>query len=689
MNIAQELLGATAVIVLKHTDQHDILAMSVGASHLDSAVLRAAASIEPTDLSAYRRDTVFHGVPLGTPPPFDRAMSILVRGDEPDAARVIIFPGKRGTECATLDRFATFSERRMVEIALMDRYRADLKRFVGMFNALERTAQVGLWDADLATRQVKISDQVGRIFDLDSRAPVPFSRALLAFSRTARRELLKALLKALRTNASDSVALPFQTAAGEARAVRIFIGSRAHMFGADRLAGVVQDVTEQQRATERLWWMANHDVLTELPNRALFGNRLQNALERRMRSRQLVVLVLVDVDKFKQVNDTYGHAAGDLLLKRVARQLRDTVRAHDTVARTGGDEFSILLEDIADVSSLESVLARLRKALDVRFSWDATTLDVSLSAGVAIAPEHGLNERDLTGAADLALYRSKAQPGAMLQLYQPVFGRAAAERNKTISAARTAALEGRIVPHYQPQIDLSSGHIVSVEALARWITPEGVLTAAQFHEALCDSDIGPIIGRSVMEQAMRDISVLNRGRTRKIGLSVNASLGDLLRENFLGGILALMEAADEPSPVTVEITEDVILDDTDHELGETMRKASEQGDISFALDDFGRGHGSLLHITALPISEVKIDRSFIAQLEVDEQKALVVQGIINVAHSLGVRVVVEGVETVAHATRISALGGQFVQGFHYSPAVPFDALRQLLRSQEEDDAAAA
>jgi diguanylate cyclase (GGDEF)-like protein len=391
-----------------------------------------------------------------------------------------------------------------------------------------------------------------------------------------------------------------------------------------------------------------------------------------------VCLALVDVDDFKRVNDTLGHGAGDDLLRLVARRLAGAVRKCDTVARTGGDEFSILLEDVPGADAADDVLRRIRQAMDIRLTWDERTMNVTLSGGAALAPEHGDNERELTHAADIALYRMKEEPQAAICLYDPLFGHAAEAKTRILAEARQALAEKRFVPFYQPQVDIASGAVVGVEALARWITEEGVREASDFSCALEDHELGPLIGRTVVDRALAEIARLNRSRHDKIALSVNASAGELVRASFLERIGRLtLERGMEAGPITVEINEDVILDDPGGVLGERMREAADSG-VTFALDDFGIGRASLLHVSTLPISEVKVDRSFVVDLPTDSEKQRILRGIIEIARSLDLRLIVEGVETAEQVRCITSLGGRIAQGYFYSRAVPIEELPALI-----------
>ncbi|MEM7693279.1 MAG: EAL domain-containing protein [Pseudomonadota bacterium] len=676
---ALDLMPATAVVITTVGEPATIIGACGTGSTLSREALTAATAVPFTDPEALDdRDTVV-GTPIEGEHPFSRVVNVALTDDN-GPVRCMVFPILPGIMPRELKRFVAIGMRRMSEIALMRRYRDDLKRYVVMFKQMERIAKAGLWEYDFDTHRLTVSDEVLPLIGITDRRNLTRGRALSFVPKEARRKVLEAILAAAHGRATDSVAVPVTTALYSPRTFRVFM--RAHISGDGhrRVAGVVQDVTEQHQAHEKLWWTANHDPLTGLANRALFNDRFNKALQRRARSRRIVCIVLVDVDKFKPVNDRYGHAAGDALLKAIAEQLTATVRTHDTVARTGGDEFSILLEDIEDRPALDSVLARIERALDVRFAWDSSVLNVTMSAGAAVAPDHGRSERDLTVAADLALYRVKGHPRAALSLYEAELGQQAAERSRMVERARAAVASGHILPYYQPQIDIVTGRVVAVEALARWETPSRVLAAGEFLDAIADHDIGPVIGRTVVDRAMVEIASLNRGRTEKVALSVNASAGDLFRAQFIERIGAMTDRERHLGPITIEITEDVVLDDPNGGLARAMRAAGAKG-VQFALDDFGTGYASLIHITNLPISEIKIDRRFVKSLSDDAQSGKVIEGIMGVARSLGLRVVVEGIETPEQLARVKALGGQFVQGFYYARPVPLLELKQLLARQ--------
>lgn len=684
-SMAQIVLDAGAVALVDLTPVPTIIGCSTEAERIPEEVLSLAAGIQPIDPQALVGQ---HQPLLGAPLPFDPPYRHVVNLKMVGGARQVlcmVFPILPGLSPERVVRFVAVGRRQVAENALTQRYRADLKRYITMFEHIERTAKIGLWEFDPEAQELSWSDELYRIHDRAVGSGITAREAMTYFPEPGRTRLRDTLLETQLTGSPCDVTLPFVSESGRKRTVRVIASLQRAPNGTERITGVFQDVTAAQEADDRLWWTANHDALTGLPNRALFADRFKKALERRQRTGKTVCLVLVDVDHFKDVNDTLGHAAGDRLLCLVAERLKENVRTNDTVARTGGDEFSVLMEDISSSKALEKVLARLKSALDVRLVWGERTMMVTLSAGAAVAPEHGASEHDLTYAADLALYRMKEEPRSAMALYDPAFGRAQQERNQLLVAAREALETGRIVPYYQPQIDIASGRIVGVEALARWVNEDRVLTAGEFAFALRDHELGTKIGLAVVDRAIAEVAQLNKPRANKITLAINASAGELIRHSFLQRVGMLAQNRDsDAGPITVEINEEVVLDDPNGILSEQMRIANENG-VRFSLDDFGTGYASLIHISTLPISELKVDRRFITGLESDVAKQKIIRGIIDVARSLDLRLIVEGVETVEQVRRIIELGGRFAQGFYYSSAVPLEELSAMLCAESEGE----
>lgn len=674
--MAKLALDAGPVLMIDIDPYPTLIGASEDVDQVPDPVLRLACDVGALDGNGIECLTLpLIGTPLPFDAPYQSVVNLVMVGG---ARRVLctVFIGEKGLDPKRIARFIAIGRRQVSEHALTQRYRADLKRYITMFDHMERTAKIAIWEYAPTEDELYWSDELYRIHERPVGERLTVREALRYYPEPERSRLRDLLSETQLTGAQTDVTMPFRTHTGRKGTARIIASLQRAPNGEERLAGVFQDVTAAQEATDRLWWTANHDVLTGLPNRALFGDRFRKALERRRRTDTKTCLVLVDVDNFKEVNDTFGHAAGDKLLQLVAQSLKDHVRSNDTVARTGGDEFSILVEDIDSSEGLDAVLARLKTALTVRLKWGEHVTTVSLSAGAAVSPDHGASERDLSHAADLALYRMKDRKGAAVALYDPSLGRAHEERNMLLATARRALEAGHIVPYYQPQIDIASGRVVGVEALARWVTPERVLSAADFEFALQNDELGTQISLAVVDRAIAEIAQLNASLTHKITLSVNASSGEILRRSFIDRLRRLCQARDAGEGLlTVEINEDLVLDDPNGVLAEEMRRAAEEG-VRFSLDDFGRY--SMITIANMPISELKIDGRFIAGFEGDVAKQTVIRGVIETARALGLRLIVEGVETAEEVRRITELGGRLAQGFFYSVAIPFDELSALI-----------
>ena len=686
---AELSLDAAAVLIVDKGVETTLIGQAQGQIQgqgrpsVPTGLLTAAAAVPPRDLGTLRSEgPPLSGTPLAFGPPFARVVTIaMVCGLRP--ILLMVFPVLPGVAPGRLLRFAEIARSHLAEIALTQRYRTDLRRYVALFQHVERTARIGVWEVDPVSGDVFWSDEVFHIHERPVGRTPSVQEALEHYSEPGRTRLADALTALRATGTPCDLTLDLVTAAGNRRVVRVIASVQCTASGSERIAGIFQDVTQQEEATAQLRWTAHHDPLTGLPNRAHFVERLRGALEHCRRSGSRVCVVLVDVDNFKEVNDTLGHAAGDELLCHVARTLRAHARAEDLVSRTGGDEFSVLIDAPSASDSLDGLLDRLRAAFGVRFVWGERTLRVTMSGGAAVAPDHGTCERTLTGAADLALYRMKENRNGSLVLYDPVLGNAAEDRARLLAEARRALAQGRFVPWYQPQVDIASGAVVAVEALARWIGDDEVRDARDFADALADREVGALIGRAVVDRAIADIARLNARRECKVALSVNASQGELLRESFLERVGHLTRGGGPGAgPITVEINEDIILDDADGAVGSMMREAADRG-ITFSLDDFGRSGASLLQVSKLPISEVKVDRAFISELLHDAEKQRIMKGVIEAAQSLGLRLIAEGVETAEEVRCITALGGRIAQGFYYSRAIPFEDLPDLIRRADD------
>jgi diguanylate cyclase (GGDEF)-like protein/PAS domain S-box-containing protein len=422
----------------------------------------------------------------------------------------------------------------------------------------------------------------------------------------------------------------------------------------------MQDISERKRAETKIWNAAHYDTLTGLPNRTYLVERLDEVLATTTSGRPSA-LFLLDVDNFKGVNDTLGHEAGDLMLRKMAERLQRIRAGTDFVARYGGDEFALILSGYGDERNLMRIARRLLRTLARRVVYRGQTIEMRASIGIALAPRHGTGRTELLRSADLALYRAKKLGRNRAVMFEPIMLASAEHQYRTVSSFRRAAEEGRIVAVYQPEIDLASGRIVGFEALARVDAGE-LVPPASFAAALGDAESCRLLGRHMLDQVTRDLA-----RWREAGLSlrvaINASSFELAEESYAGRVLAFLKERRIPfAHFEVEVTETSVLDDSLPAVATNLRALSAVG-VSVALDDFGTGYASLTHLKSLPITRVKIDRSFITNLGIDQESRSIVDTIVRLSHSLGKSVVAEGIENNEQFDQLRALGCDIGQGF--------------------------
>jgi diguanylate cyclase (GGDEF)-like protein len=406
---------------------------------------------------------------------------------------------------------------------------------------------------------------------------------------------------------------------------------------------------------------ATHDSLTELPNRRWF----RDAVARALRSRQFRAggLLLVDLNGFKEVNDTLGHHHGDLVLREIGPRLRDAFRVEDLVARLGGDEFAVFMPG-ADSDAASSAVKRLQDALHTPVDVDGISIELSASIGLAWCPEHGRDVDTLLQRADVAMYRAKAGHHALVT-YRPEDDYHSPARLAVVADLRRALADEQLVLHYQPQVDLELGVPVAAEGLVRWQHPQrGLLGPAEFIEVAERTGLIKDLTHRVLELGLHDLRRW-KDEGRIASLSLNVSVRSLLDRRFPGEVQELLRRYGiEGRALTLELTESSLMVDPDL-AKTTMRQLSELG-VSVAIDDFGTGYSSLAYLTDLPIGELKIDKSFVRAMSSDTRNAIVVRSTIELAHSLGMRTVAEGIEDAATLERLRALGCELAQGFHLS-----------------------
>ncbi len=426
---------------------------------------------------------------------------------------------------------------------------------------------------------------------------------------------------------------------------------------------------------------AVHDALTGLPNRVLFRDRVAQAIHTGHRSGQGCSVMLMDLNHFKEINDTLGHHQGDRLLQEVAARLRMTLRNSDTVARLGGDEFGILLHGIADPVQAATVAKTLLDRLREPFAVDATTLQVGGSIGVACHPEHGDDVETLIQRADIAMYAAKKSSSGHA-VFEASQDHHSPRRLRLAAELRGAIERSELVLAYQPKGDLRTGRIVGVEALARWEHPElGTLEPAEFVPLAEQTGLIIALTSSVLDAALERVASW-RALGHDISVAVNLSARSFLDAGLADEIPAMLAARDvPPEALELEITESMLMHDPVRARS-TLERLAAIG-VSVSVDDFGTGYSSLAHLKSLPVDTLKIDKSFVLDMDKDDADEAIVRSMIELAHNLGMRVVAEGVESAATWMRLGAMGCDLAQGFHLARPLPASGLLALLEAERD------
>lgn len=645
----------------------------------DSFCAYCVMSEGPLLIEDARTEPSLSGNQLVTGAPFIRSyVGIPIRSDDGVllGALCAISPEPRAFRREHIVPLAMLGELAEQSLALHARTRAlstanaALQQSSQIFRQAERAVNVGSWRVDAATRRLHWSDQVYAITGLEPGNSVSVPDAVQMYHPDDRAMVAKALSDTIDAGKPFMFETTIRRRDGERRRIRV-VGERVDVGGQpDCVAGIILDCTEEHLRNVALKRAAERDRLTGLYNRASFDRRLAAAMQRA--DSEPVTIALLDLDGFKDVNDTLGHLVGDRVLETIAAQLQMRIAPGMFLARWGGDEFAMLFPPAMALHEVTRFLEDLLAEFGDMPPLGSALLRIGATCGVAQMTTAAGSE-EIMRRADLALYRGKeAGRGAVVCWDHHIEARQS-ERQKAVAQLRSALNGGRAMAAYQPIVELDTGRVLSVEALLRLREEDGtILAASDVFSALLDPELSRRVSRVMLDQVVADGAAILAlfGPDTRIG--INLSEADLRRGDFVQHLIDVIDdSALTPQNITIEVTETMLLDAGGH-LRQSLAMLDQCG-FTICLDDFGTGFSSLTHLRAFPIHKVKIDRDFIAAIAEDHQSRLIIQAIVQMGHSLGLRVVVEGVETEEQEIFLRAIGCHHVQGYRYGrPALLAD-----------------
>jgi diguanylate cyclase (GGDEF)-like protein len=486
---------------------------------------------------------------------------------------------------------------------------------------------------------------------------------------------------------------PLLKKGGESVGVLLFLADEEHVFTDDLvelLAKLAENISfalenfdradEKTRADARIEYLASHDSLTDLPNREMFNALLHHAIEAAGRYQRRLAVLFIDLDRFKIINDSLGHDAGDALLVKIAGRLRKALRSSDVVARLGGDEFVVILEETADGADVEGIARNLLAVLSRPLQLSGHECHTTASIGIAMYPSDGVDAQTLTKNADMAMYLAKEDGKNGFRFFTNEVKAQSIERLTLETALRHALERNQFALHYQPKVDMASGQITGVEALLRWTHPElGVLPPMQFIPLAEETGLIVPIGRWVLKEACAQNMAWQRRGLRPVSMAVNLSPRQFADAQLLQDIDEALAASGMSAVLLqLEVTESMVMRNVSRAV--KVLDAIQSRGIRLAIDDFGTGYSSMSLMKQFPIDTIKIDRSFVRDLPNDSEDQAIAQAIISMGKALGMTVIAEGVETVEQETFLRDHGCDEMQGFLVSKAVPPQELAVLLRS---------
>ena len=444
------------------------------------------------------------------------------------------------------------------------------------------------------------------------------------------------------------------------------------------LNGIIQDISELRKSQSRLNHIAHHDALTELPNRTLFQLQFEMSLQRALHHNQKVALLFIDLDRFKNVNDSLGHDIGDALLCQVANRIIGVIRPSDTAARLGGDEFAVILNDVENIENIFSLSERIISVFDQPFHLESKVLYSEASIGISVYPDHGDTPARLLRNADTAMYQAKRSENKM-ELYSDELTAVTLKKWSMENELRKALKENSFVLLYQPKVEPKRGHIIGVEALVRWKKDGKLISPIEFIPTAENTGLIIPLGKRILAQAVMQLAAWQGTSCEHLSIAVNVS-GRQLRNDNLDDYIdnLLKEYGVKPELLELEITEDFLIQsDSKNNSLEALNSISKLG-VSMAIDDFGTGYSSMAQLKNLPISTLKIDKSFVDGIPNSKKDIAIIKSIINIAKNLELEIVAEGAESAEQVAFLKKHECDFIQGFFYSEPVSEKLIMELI-----------
>lgn len=569
------------------------------------------------------------------------------------------------------------NKRLQTEIAERSRVEEALRESEARYRQLIDTANEGVWIVDAQGLTTYVNRHMTEM--LGYAAEEMLGRPLFDFMDEEVRQEAELNLARRRDGIAEQHDFRFRRKDGSALWAIVSTNSLFDKEGAYAGAlGMITDITERKQAEETIRYQAYHDLLTGVANRTLFMDRLSLEIAQARRHRAKLAVLFLDLDRFKNINDSLGHAAGDRLLMEVASRLRNCLRASDTIARIGGDEFAIVLPDIADTDSAARIAQELRMILDQSYHFDGHEFHITASIGISMYPDDSEYPEMLLKNADVAMYHVKEQGRNNYRFYSPAMNLRTLELMILEQSLRQTLKKGQLELHYQPQIDLKRPGITCVEALVRWRHPElGLLQPFQFLPLAEETGLVVSIDEWVLRTACAQNKQWQDAGYRELCVTVNLSARQFQQADLVEVVSrALEETGLRPECLEIEVTESIAMQHIDITIPH-LANLSSRG-IGLSIDDFGTGYSSLSYLKRLPIRRIKIDKSFISGLSDDPDDQAIVTAVIAMAHTMKLQVVAEGVETDDQLSFLKASRCDAVQGYLFSRPVPADEIGALI-----------